>query len=170
MRLEYKPPNVDERIYLDIWCAQNENIIAIELKYKTQRLYVNVKEENFDLMNQSAQDHGRYDFLKDIQRLEQIVLNRNNIEGYAIFLTNDSTYWSKPRKIQTVDSSFRIHHGRILKGELSWAHYASKGTKKGREETIYIKNAYNMNWQDYSEPSQKPYGKFKYLLVKVEGK
>lgn len=127
MRLELKPPYLNNRIYLDIWVALDDTIIAIELKYKTRRLHVNVEEETFDLLDQSAQDIGRYDFIKDIQRLEDIVFDRDNIVGYAIFLTNDSAYWSIPRDIQTVDASFRIHHGRILTGELLGEFVLQKG-------------------------------------------
>ncbi len=119
MRLEFKPQHLKERIYLDIWCAYEDGIMAIELKYKTRKLHVNVEEEIFNLLDQSAQDIGRYDFLKDIQRLERIVFDRNDIAGYAVFLTNDSAYWITPRNSNTVDASFRIHQGRILSGELS---------------------------------------------------
>ena len=129
-----------------------------------------ILQEIFDLLNQSAQDIGRYDFLKDIQRLERIVFDRNDIVGYAVFLTNDSAYWITPRNINTVDANFRIYQGRILSGELSWGSHASEGTMRGREETIHIKGAYNLNWQDYSEPSQESYGKFRYLLVKIESR
>jgi len=167
MRLEFKPQHLSERIYLDIWCAHEDAIMAIELKYKTRKLHVNFEEEIFDLLNQSAQDIGRYDFLKDIQRLERIVFDRNDIVGYAVFLTNDSAYWITPRNINTVDANFRIYQGRILSGELSWGSHASEGTMRGREETIHIKGPYNLNWQDYSEPSQESYGKFRYLLVKI---
>jgi hypothetical protein len=168
IRLELKPPYLKERIYLDIWCVHEDAIIAIELKYKTRGLIVNVNEETFGLLDQSAQDVGRYDFIKDIQRLEQIVFDRSNIMGYAIFLTNDSAYWTLPRSNQTVDASFRIHDDRILTGELSWAPGASEGTMRGREDRLHVKGTYNLNWKDYSEISQKSYGRFRYLLVKVE--
>ena len=167
MRLEFKPPYLDNRVYLDIWATDKEVILAIELKYKTRRLRVEIGNEPFDLLDQSAQDTGRYDFLKDIQRLEQIVSGRSDIVSYAIFLTNDSAYWRLPRDSQTVDASFRIHQGRILTGELRWGSGASKGTMKTREEPIFIKGVYNLNWQIYSNPSEEPYGKFRYLLVEV---
>jgi len=167
IRLEIKPPYLKERIYLDVWCVHGKEIIAIELKYKTRGLIVNVNEENFGLLNQSAQDIGRYDLIKDIQRLEQIVSSRSSIVGYAIFLTNDSAYWTIPRSNQTVDASFRIHDGRILTGELSWAPGASEGTMHGREDRLHVKGAYNLKWKDYSEISQKSYGKLRYLLVKA---
>lgn len=160
IRLEYKPSSVMKRFYIDIWCSQKDVITAIELKYKTEKLYVEVKEETFDLLNQSAQNIGRYDFLKDVQRLEEIVLSRRGIEGYAIFLTNDNKYWNYPKYSHTNDANFRIHQGGVLTGELNW-----RGGKKG---TIHIKNIYDLNWQDYSEPSLKSYGKFRYLLLKVE--
>ncbi len=167
MRLEFKPPYLDNRVYLDIWVADKDDILAIELKYKTRRLRIKVGNETFDLLNQSAQDTGRYDFLKDIQRLEQVILGQSNIVSYAIFLTNDSAYWKLSRDSQTVDASFRIHQGRILTGELRWGSGASRGTMKAREEPIFIKGVYKLNWQDYSEPNEKPYGKFKYLLAEV---
>jgi hypothetical protein len=166
IRLEFKPPHLDNRIYLDIWVKYHGTIFAIELKYKTRHLHIQVGEETFDLLDQSAQDLGRYDFLKDIQRLEQIALNHNNMVGYAIFLTNDSAYWTPPKNNQTVDVNFRIHQDRNLNGKLQWSG-ASEGTMHGRKEAIFIKGIYNLKWQDYSELSAKSYGKLKYLLVKV---
>jgi len=168
MRLEYKPPHIMKRFYVDIWCYGEDFSAAIEMKYKTRRLRTNIRGEIFDLLSQSAQDIGRYDFLKDIQRLEEIMSGQSNIIGYAIFLTNDSAYWSTPRDSQTVDASFRIHHGRILTGELTWGVRASEGTMRGREKALHIKGVYNLNWQDYSAPSQGSYGRFRYLLVKIE--
>lgn len=168
MRLEFKPPYLNNRIYLDIWATQEDTIIAIELKYKTRRFHVNVEEETFNLLDQSAQDIGRYDFMKDIQRLEEIVFDRNDIVGYAIFLTNDSAYWSTPRDNQTVDASFRIHQGRSLTGELSWGSRASEGTMRGREEKLHIRGIYKLNWQDYSKISLGSYGMFRSLLVKID--
>ncbi len=119
MRLEFKPPHSKERVYLDIWAADKETVLAIELKYKTRGLEVTVGGEDFHLLDQSAQDLARYDYLKDIQRLER-VLSTNRIIAYAIFLTNDSAYWKEPINSQTVDASFRIHQGRNATGELRW--------------------------------------------------
>jgi len=168
MRLEIKPPYLRKRIYLDIWCVRGDTIIAIELKYKTRGFVANVNGEVFGLLDQSAQDVGRYDFVKDIQRLEKIVSEGSNIMGYAIFLTNDSAYWTPSRSNQTVDAGFRIHEGRILTGDLGWSLGASEGTMRGREGRLRVKDAYNMNWKDYSEISKKSYGRFRYLLIEVE--
>lgn len=168
IRLEFRPPFLENRIYSDIWAIHGDTIVVIELKYKTRKLRVKVDEETFDLLDQSAQDQGRYDFLKDVQRLEQIVSGQDNIVGYAIFVTNDSAYWIPPRDRRTVDADFRIHQGRTLTGELRWRQGASVGTMGGREKSILIKGSYNLDWHDYSEVSERPYGKFKYLLVTVK--
>jgi hypothetical protein len=104
MRLEFKPLHLGNRIYSDIWAVHDNAVIAIELKYKTRRLLVKVGEETFDLLNQSAQDVGRYDFLRDIERLEQMVAGRSDIVGYAILLTNDSAYGLPPENRSTLNA------------------------------------------------------------------
>lgn len=167
IRLEFKPPQLDKRAYLDIWAVDKGKILAIELKYKTRLLDVRIGQESFHLLDQSAQDLARYDFLKDICRLERIVFSTTSSMGYAVFLTNDSAYWKPPRNSGTVDADFRIHQGRVLAGSLHWGSGASRGTMRGREDTISIKGVYSLNWQDYSKPSKASYGKFRYLLVEV---
>lgn len=168
MRLEFKPPHLEEPINVDIWATKGNTKLVIELKYKTIRLSNTIGRESFDLSKQRALDQGRYDFLKDIQRLEQVVSVHNDISAYAILLTNDDLYWrTAPYKKPTLDNEFRIHEEKTITGELRWALQTSKGTKRGREEPIQIKGTYKLSWKDYSEPSQKKYGKFRYLLVKV---
>jgi hypothetical protein len=154
-------------LHLDIWIANKGTVYAIELKYKTRSLEVLLAGEHFILKDQSAQDHGRYDLIKDIQRLEQIAANRENVVGYAIFLTNDSAYWTRQTQRNTVDADFRLHQGRILQGTLKWADGASEGTKRNREKPLILRGRYPVNWQRYSEVSPKTYGQFRYLTIKV---
>lgn len=173
IRLELRLLHLDNPAYLDILAVSEDATLAIELKYKTRRLLANVGEEAFYLSDQSAQDTGRYDFLKDIQRLEQFVDKHNRAIGYAIMLTNDSSYWKTPRDSQTVDANFQIHDGKVITGELRWGVGASKGTMESREKPIAIRNTYTLLWQDYSELSpneilQGSYRSFRYLLVKVD--
>lgn len=139
------------------------------MKYKTRGLSLEHEGERFDLLNQSAQDCGRYDFCKDVERLESVVSEQPNIIGYAIFLTNDSAYWKEPRKGLPADANFRIHEGRRLSGNLEWGSQASEGTKRGRKDPISIRGTYDLKWINYSEPDLKsPCGKFRYLLVRIE--
>lgn len=168
MRLEFKPPYLTNRMYVDIWATSSEVTIAIELKYKTKAFRTNIHEENLDLSNHSAPDEGRYDFLKDVQRLEQVVYKHSNTIGYAIFLSNDNTYWNPPANTSIAnDLQFRIHQGNLLNGELSWR---AGALKKAREKPIIISSSYILAWQDYSnlDGSPKTNGKFRVLLVKTE--
>ena len=168
VRLEVSVVPVEaQRMFLDIWLPVEG--VAIELKYKTRGLELEQDDESFALRDQGAQDHGRYDFLRDIQRLE---LMRSMPQlckaGYAVLLTNDSLYWSAPRSRTTVDSNFRIHEGRAVSGELAWAPHAGTGTVKDRESPIEIQGSYRLRWQEYSNFPGKSRGRFRYLAVSVE--
>lgn len=167
IRLEFPIPFVARLNHVDIWIKQPKSILAIELKYKTRALSVQLSDEQFTLTNQSAQDLGRYDFIKDIYRLEQITVSHPKAIGYAIFLTNDSAYWTRSRDSQPVDVDFRIAQGRLLQGELKWGSNASEGTKRGREKSLRLRNKYAITWEDYAQPSSKNYGKFRYSLLEV---
>jgi len=168
VRLERKLPDSARRLYLDVWVEASKGVLALELKYKTRRLNVEAAGETFHLADQSAQPLGRYDFCKDIQRLEHVVSRARGTKGCAVFLTNDSAYWSAPRHHGTIDQSFRLHEGRVLAGELSWAPRASEGTTRSREATISLKGVYKLQWRDYSSVSEGAYGKFRYLLLTVQ--
>jgi len=137
------------------------------LKYKTRGLSVKIGDEQYRLRDHSAQDIGRYDFMKDIKRLEQVAVAHQNITGYAILLTNDSAYWVEPANHSTVDANFRIHDGRIVEGILAWGAKASDGTKKDREQPLELQGKYLLQWVDYSHPSSARYGEFRSMVVKV---
>ena len=154
-------------MFLDIWLPVEG--IAIELKCKTRGLELEQEDESFALRSQSAQDQGRYDFLRDIQRLE---LMRSKVEqcraGYAVLLTNDSSYWKVPTQRDTVDTDFRVHEGREVSGAMAWAAQASSGTVGDRKSPIQIRGSYRLRWQEYSNFPGKSYGIFRYLAVSVE--
>lgn len=170
VRLEYKPQFFDSRAYVDVWAVIGNNGYAIELKYKTRGLRFDAGGETFDLLDQSAQDLGRYDFLKDIQRLERITSRTDTLTGYAILLTNDPSYWNKSRDDGTIDAHFRIQDGRVLTGTLGWSHGASEGTKRDRQDPIRLQGTYKLEWGDYSEPVRATYGKFRYLVIEVRSR
>jgi len=167
VRLEYRPPWIDRRQYVDIWVIQDDTETAIELKYKTKKMDISIAGEQFALQNQAAQDIGRYDFVKDIERLERVVAARRQVVGYAIILTNDSTYWSHPRRSDSVDSDFRIQEGRTLSGHLAWGAGASEGTRRGRTDAIQLANSYQLDWRDYSEVGNSKDMTFRYTMVQV---
>lgn len=167
IRLEVNPFATDQRAYLDILMNLNNQLIAIELKYKTRKLELDYYGEAFRLLNQSAADIGRYDFIKDITRLERFTNKIPGSRGVAIMLTNDYSYYNPPTKYNQVDKEFRIHKDRILKGNLKWDDRASAGTKRGRENDLVLNKEYSLQWNHYSSVSENHNGHFKYLMVPI---
>ena len=151
------------RMSVDLWLPGLG--VAIELKYRTREvecvapsLDLDPPRECFSLADQGAQDHGRYDFLKDVERLERVVADRPDAgRGMAVLLTNDGLYWRAPdpEKPKTYDESFRLHERepnqspRCLQGTMAWAKGVG-GAKKGRECQIVLKGFYPTAWKCYS--------------------
>lgn len=167
IRLERPLRAGGKNLHLDFLLQLPGKAVAIELKYKTRSLQLNLDGEDFHLSSHSAQDLGRYDFIKDICRLEQITSTLSNCEGWAIMLTNDTAYWKVPQNKSTVDAAFRLTEGRTLNGQLAWTDGASAGTKKNRERDLSVDGHYKLNWYDYSTTDSRSYGQFRYLAVNV---
>ena len=167
VRLEYRPiPRLS--MYLDLWLPTVG--VAVELKYRTRELDIEVSGESFELRNQAAKPPSRYSFLKDIQRLEHLVSRASNVRsGLAVMLTNDAGYWHETPRGDLVDMDFHIHHGRRLTGEMTWSDRATPGTKKSREEPIRLNGVYDLQWRDYATMESGRNAKFRYLAVQVHG-
>lgn len=93
----------EKRKYVDILITDKNNKkgIIIELKYKTENKKNNkikINSETYILGNQGARDDSSYYVLKDIEKIEKIIEDKNNdygidiIKGYVIFITNDKKY------------------------------------------------------------------------------
>ncbi|MFB0557301.1 MAG: hypothetical protein ACETVW_05545 [Dehalococcoidia bacterium] len=172
IRLEYPFYREDDTTdHIDIVAFDDNETIAFELKYKTALFFMPSREDVFYLKGHSAQDLGRYDFLKDIHRLEKFVTEYKNSSGYAILLTNDGAYWNPSSKAKSVCDQFRLTDQRLITGELSWSETAGKGTIKGREARIKLKGSYTCIWRDYSEFEKSEFikgsGKFRCLVIKI---
>lgn len=90
--------------------GENPRFIAIELKYKLKevRLEKGVNFARFGIIpyydsdeaepitlvtNQSAENEGRYDFWKDVKRIELLASHFHSVQGgIALFLTNQGSY------------------------------------------------------------------------------
>jgi len=90
----------NNELRMDVLVRKGKEFLPIELKYKTKvvrkkllRFGESVAEEVEVMKNQGAQDLGKYDFWKDVRRIE-IVRNRfGSIKnGLAVFVTNDPMY------------------------------------------------------------------------------
>ncbi|MBN1152258.1 MAG: hypothetical protein JXA58_03520 [Dehalococcoidia bacterium] len=172
VRLERPHDLEDRRIYVDITVEFTNERLAIELKYKTRRLLVLHNGELFDLKDQSAQDLGRYDFCKDLSRLETIVAASSATVGYAILLTNDSSYWRTANATNTAYAAFSIHDGAVVSGNLMWGATAGPGTTNGRSAPIDLMGSYEMTWDDYvilkGSGVRGTCTAFRYVLCRVE--
>lgn len=157
------------RVHLDLLVRATDHELAIELKYKTRAVKWIHDDEVFSLRDQSAQDISRHDFIKDIQRLEKYVQARPGSEGYAILLTNDRTYWSESKKVDSVDAEFRLHEGRFICGQVTWGAKASAGTKHKREEILTLLGNYKMSWSDYSANGSGQGEKFRHAVLRIPG-
>lgn len=98
-----------QKVFIDIVVEKGEEYVPVEIKYKTAKLSGGLVrfDERIDnqelslLLNHGAQDEGRYDFWKDVRRLELIVNKFEKVEaGLAVFVTNDLKY-----KQDTVDGN-----------------------------------------------------------------
>ena len=173
IRIEKPYKFYNKNYYIDLVVETDDVISGIELKYKTQKPkpsdFILNENERFYLKNQRAKSWGRYDFIKDICRLEgfcnhsEVTKTNKKIICYAIFLTNDLSY-NKERKSSPVDVAFGIHHGRYLSGELKWSDKASASIMFNRKNPLKLLLEYNLSWQEYSQIENQ---KFEYLLVKI---
>ncbi|WP_274956969.1 hypothetical protein [Millionella massiliensis] len=105
--LEYYVPRAELAEYvweselrLDIVVRRGGEFLPVELKYKTrsitrrmERFGETLRTAAVVVKNQGAQDLGRYDFWKDVRRMELIRKRFAAVRnGLALFLTNDPTY------------------------------------------------------------------------------
>lgn len=168
IRLEYVIPDLDYHLDVLVWL--NGQIIPIELKYKTLKSMFIMGNETFALKGHGAQDLGRYDIIKDIVRIEQIVEKLNCPAGFTLSLTNDPSYWNPANANRlTIDDDFRLPEGRVLTGDLSWAEHAGAGSIKGREKRLVLNYEYPLHWVGYSTLGKERNGQFRYLSTVCQG-
>ena len=162
----------NEQRKIDLWIEGN-NTYALELKYPTRTLFHEVNNEIFKLRNHSAEDYARRAFLKDIQRIEEVVNNNPDVKGYAILITNNMSIGIPPTKDDVADFQVRIHEGRIINNEkLDWIRKEGGQSYPNMENPIKLRGTYKFNWKDYSELKNKnnlpvTNGKFRYLFVEI---
>ncbi len=168
IRLEVPSGRFDRRERIDILVTTERTHYALELKYKKRRLECLSGGEKFALTNDGAQDIGRYDFIKDVARLERYVSSTENTVGCALFLTNDDLYWkASPRGINS--AAFFLHEGRELddRNPLAWHERTGEGTMRGRTESFRLGGNYSINWKHYSSIPNLPNATFRYLALEI---
>ena len=165
--------------------------IPIELKYKTKKIALEENDEKYNLTQHGAVDIGRYNFRKDIYRIEQYLSSHKNSGlGYVLILTNDKAYYNTDiSKKETYDKFLSFHHNATIKMKaMGWSYskidrnkyekkiddnrWWYKGANKLHwtctKERFYrldLLNDYKITWEDYSI---MPETTFKYCLIKIE--
>ncbi|WP_309114771.1 hypothetical protein [Saccharothrix sp.] len=170
VRLEVRPdPAVREVLDLLVHRPDHGRSTAIEVKYWKKRWSGTAAGERFDLPNQGAHDIRRYDFVKDISRVERFVAARPGCDGLVLLWSNDDLDWRPPATFRaTAADAFRIHEGATLDGERAWSAQAGAGTTKGREKPIALTGHYRMAWRDFTTLDHVVGGRMRLLAVKVE--
>lgn len=167
VRLEYCPQNAPQ-MHLDVVVELSGKVYPIELKYKTLKISHSIGDEHYSLKSHGAQDIGKYDCLMDIQRLEQCRQLLPHFEcGYVIWLTNDPSYWTSPRKNGTMAEAFSLHEGARKCELMSWAPHTGAGTLKGHEKPVLLQDVYTISWREYSIVSEARAGKFRYVFLPI---
>lgn len=172
IRLEQRKTINHKNAYIDIIARVKNKWLCLELKYKTRRLIADVKREHFELAAHGAQDIGAWMFWEDVSRLEQLSSSDRSIShAYAIFITNDFSYWTVPRRLGNAEA-FRLYDGRKVAGELKWGPRTGDGTKKGYEAAITLAGEYELKWMNFSEINDERDGRlrngqFRYLLLEI---
>ena len=169
IRLEYPVGKMN----IDIVVFFEDKSIPIELKYKTDKLYkddnkkYNIENEDFLLKDHAAQNIGRHNFLKDIERIENI---SEFLEGYTIWLTNSEKYWNSPKSIEkTTSKNFTVHHNANIKcnSTLEWNEHTDIKTINEYKK-ITLKNNYTVSWEDYSAIKTEKNNTFKYCITTIK--
>src|SRR5436309_5136106 len=120
IRLEYRAPLPGDPLHLDLYARDEGTRIAMELKYKTRALKTTVSDETFELRTHGANPLGRYDFIKDIERVERLVDGGVADLGFAALLTNDNQYWKPVVRPDAGDTAFRLPDGAALPLQFTW--------------------------------------------------
>ena len=155
IRLEYPKRGIGE---IDIVVSEGTEECLIELKYKTRCVQQSWNGEDFALCGHAATPLGRYDAIKDISRIE-----RSGLLGYAIFLTNEPSYWRASAKGN--GAAFSTHELRTFdRCTLNWATIRPGSVGALRISPITLQGVYVCRWQDYSAIGNKP---FRFLCTTV---
>lgn len=168
VRHEWSPK---KGVSIDIGVRRGDVTIPIELKYKTKQSRIEDSgfNESFELKTHGAHDLSHCRFLRDVERVEEIVADQGRY-GYAVILTNDSNYWTDPSQDALYDE-FRIHDGREFgRGTLSWREQRDWMTNK-EKEPINLDGQYVAEWTDYQyrddiTASKNP--KFRTLVLRID--
>ena len=135
---------------IDIVVRKGKEYLPIELKYVTkkvirdyERFGVEIKGMEI-LKNHAAQDIRRYDFWKDVRRVELVKNIFPTVKnGLAVFLTNDPSYTKDPKPDSVCYPFSMSGNGNIGGGSLTWN--GNPATSKNRT-AFKLDGSYRLKW------------------------
>lgn len=148
--LEYPIIAGRRRMEIDIWARLGDVRVAIELKYKTRKASIQHAGIRFALTQQAATPLGRYDFIKDVERIESVRSAGMADEAWAVMLTNDQSY---TRPARGNGQAFSLHAGRTIApgASLAWNTTVNpKSLGSSRLAPIPIAGTYSLAWTRYA--------------------
>lgn len=152
---------------VDLWLADADTTMAVELKYPKKTFQAETEQETFALGNDPT-DVGCAGYLADIQRLEELVEDGVCDQGVAVILSNNDLLWDNEPSGANYDA-FKLSDGRTVRGTLAWPEEAS--LLQSQDRTLRLTGEYTLNWREYSYqyPSHPAANTtFKYCLSAVD--
>ena len=140
----------DSNMRIDIVVRKGKEYLPIELKYVTKKVirdYERFGKEIKDmeiLKNHGAQDIRRYDFWKDVRRIELVKNIFPTVKnGLSVFLTNDPSYAKDPKPDSACYPFSMSGNEKIGGGILNWKNETA--TSKNRKE-FKLDGVYRLKW------------------------
>lgn len=150
----------------DLWLADEDERMAVELKYPKKRFEGDHGSERFEFGTDPA-DLACYDYLADLERLETLVEDGVCDRGVAVVLTNNALLWDNRPTGANYDE-FKLYDGRTIGGQRAWPEGAS--VSRGRSQPLELTDDYTLDWRPYSyRYPERTSGNtsFKYCLTTV---
>lgn len=171
LTLEYSPNFNKYRVDLLIEDIRSDEKIIIEFKYVVRKQMVQIHNSNIfiNLKSQGAYDVRRYQFWRDVSKIEDLIQNKKCNEGYCVLLTN-AVSLIQPINPTNIDYYFDISAGchPLKTGTLYWNHSCPKfktGKTLGRyKNKVSISKQYNFTYTNYTHPN---FSDFKYLILPI---
>lgn len=180
-----------KKYYIDLIIVNvvNGEYIPIELKYKTSEGKYTRFNSDIVLSGQGAEDLGRYDYLNDIKRIEDLKIKNKNynykysnnllkkyVTGFAIIISNEKKYWKTTKASLTTSKQknysyydFCIGQGdKIKKGKpLKWKGNHNNKTFNSRP-SFKLNSDYSFDWKTYKLIANSNESEFMYLITEIK--
>lgn len=139
----------NSELYIDIVVKMDQEYCLIELKYKTKEI-ASQEIDRFGeslgnetiLKNQWAQNYGKYNFWKDVRRIELVTEKFKDVKGgLAIFLTNDKSYFNG--KENSACSNFSMNNG----GHKENKNWTDDKLNTKKHPNFYVSKEYTTKWE-----------------------